>query len=142
VKRIRMLTVLGMLAVVLPIGLLQGVAKANDGSGPQVTIQPNASYILASASIDVGLYVKCQGGSGDVVVDVTQSSPASPFGGAAGSGSSPVVCDGQTHSVAVTVAGFGFGAGRASATADLATTGSPTVVAHAQRSINIVVVNG
>ena len=30
-KRIRMLTVLGMLAVVLPIGLLQGVAKADGG---------------------------------------------------------------------------------------------------------------
>jgi hypothetical protein len=135
-----MLTVLGMFAVVLPIGLLQGVAKA-DGGGPQVTIQPNASYILASASIDVGLYVKCQGGRGNVTVSVTQSAPASPFeGGAAGDGTSPVVCDGQTHSVAVTVAGFGFGAGRASATADL-TTDSLTG-AHAQRSINIVVVNG
>ena len=60
---------------------------------------------------------------------------------AAGSGPQTVVCDGQTHSVAVTVAGFGFDAGTALATADL-TTGSPTVVAHAQRSINIVVVNG
>ena len=32
-KRIRMLTVLGVLAVILPIGLLQGVAKANGGGG-------------------------------------------------------------------------------------------------------------
>ena len=30
-KRIRMLTLLGVLAVVLPIGLLPGVAKANGG---------------------------------------------------------------------------------------------------------------
>ena len=77
-KRIRMLTVLGVLAVILPIGLLQGVAKANGGSGSpnQVTIQPQAQYILAGATIDVGLYVKCQGGSGDVVVNVTQSPPA------------------------------------------------------------------
>ena len=59
---------------------------------------------------------------------------------AAGSGPQTVVCDGQTHSVAVTVAGFGFDAGTASATADL-TTDSLTS-AHAQRSINIVVVNG
>jgi hypothetical protein len=141
VKRIRMLTVLGMLAVALPIGLLPGVAMA--GNGPQVTIQEEASYILAGGTIDVGLNVKCQGGSGsgEVVVNVTQSSPPSPFaGGAAGSGASPVVCDGQTHEVAVTVFGFGFGAGQAWATADLSV-GSPTVVAHAQRWINIVVVH-
>jgi hypothetical protein len=143
VKRIRMLGVLGVLAVILPIGLLQGVAKANGGSGSpnQVTIQPQAEYILASAVIDVGLYVKCQGGSGDVVVNVTQSPPATPYPIAAGSGPQIVVCDGQTHSVAVTVTGEGFDAGTAWATADL-TTGSPTVVAHAQRSIKIVVVNG
>ena len=140
-KRIRMLTVLGMLAVVLPIGLLQGVAKADDGGGPQVTIQPQAEYIIAGATIDVGLNVKCQGGSGEVVVNVTQSPPQTPYPMAAGSGPQTVVCDGQTHTVAVTVAGFGFDAGTALATADL-TTGSPAVVAHAQRSINIVVVNG
>ena len=40
--------------------------------------------------------------------------------------------------VAVTVFGFGFGAGQAWATADLSI-GSPTVVAHAQRWITIVV---
>jgi len=144
VKRIRMLTVLGILAVALPIGLLPGVAKADDGGGQpnQVTIQEEASYILAGATIDVGLKVKCQGGSGsgEVAVNLTQSSPPSPFaGGGAGGGTSPVVCDGQTHPVAVTIAGFGFGAGQAWATADLMI-GSPTVVAHAQRWITIVVV--
>ena len=136
-KRIIMLTLLGSLAVVLPIGLQQGVAQASN-AGPQVTIQPQASYILADSVINVGLDVKCQGGSGDVAVSVTQSPPASPFGGASGSGTSPVVCDGQMHPVAVTVGGFGFGAGQAWATADL-TIGSPTVVAHAQRWITIVV---
>jgi hypothetical protein len=134
-----MLTLLGSLAVVLPVGLQQGVAQA--ASGPQVTIQPQASYVLAGAVLDVGLYVKCQGGSGDVVVDVTQSPPETPYPVAAGSGPQVVVCDGQTHSVAVTITGFGFDAGTAWATADL-TTGSPTVVAHDQRSIDIVVVNG
>jgi hypothetical protein len=138
-----MLTVLGMLAVVLPIGLLQGVAKANGGGGStnQVTIQPKAEYILAGGVINVGLYVKCQGGSGDVVVNVTQSSPATPYPIAAGSGPQIVVCDGQTHSVAVTVTGEGFDAGTAWATADLSI-GAQTDVAHAQRSINIVVVTG
>ena len=135
-----MLTLLGMLAVILPIGLAQGAAKA-DAGGPQVTIQPQASYIIAGATIDVGLNVKCQGGSGEVVVNVTQSPPQTPYPMAAGSGPQTVVCDGQMHTVAVTIAGFGFDAGTAWATADL-TTGSPTVVAHAQRSITIVVVTG
>jgi hypothetical protein len=143
VKRIRMLTLLGMLAVVLPIGLLPGVAKADGGGGSpnQVTIQPQASLIFADSVIDVGLYVKCQGGSGEVIVNVTQSPPETPFMMTAGSGPQTVVCDGHTHSVGVTVAGAGFDAGTAWATADLAV-GSPTVVAHAQRSINIVVVTG
>jgi hypothetical protein len=131
-----MLTLLGSLAVVLPIGLQQGVAQAD--SGPQVIIQQDASYNLAGAVINVGLDVKCQGGSGDVVVNVTQSPPETPYPMAAGSGPQTVVCDGQMHSVAVTVAGFGFDAGTAWATADL-TTGSPAVVAHAQRTITIVV---
>jgi hypothetical protein len=131
-----MLTLLGSLAVALPVGLAPGVAQAD--SGPQVTIQPQASYIIAGATIDVGLYVKCQGGSGEVIVNVTQSPPQTPYPMAAGSGPQTVVCDGQMHTVAVTVAGFGFDAGTAWATADL-TTGSPAVAAHAQRSITIVV---
>ena len=135
-KRILMLTVLGMLAVALPVGLLPGVAQAD--SGPQVIIQQDASYNLAGTAINVGLNVKCQGGSGDVVVNLTQSPPETPYPMAAGSGPQIVVCDGQMHSVAVTVGGFGFDAGTAFATADL-TTGSPTVVAHAQRWITIVV---
>lgn len=140
-KRIRMLTLLSVLGVALSVGLLPGVAKANGGGGSpnQVIIQPQAQYILAGATIDVGLDVKCTGGSGDVIVNVTQSPPQTPYPVASGSGPQVVVCDGQFHSVAVTVAGFGFDAGKAWATADL-TTGSPTVVAHAQRSINIVVV--
>jgi len=137
-----MLTLLSLLVVALSVGLLSGVAKANGGSGSpnQLTIKPQASYIIAGATIDVGLYVKCQGGSGEVVVNVTQSPPQTPYPMAAGSGPQTVVCDGQTHSVAVTIAGFGFDAGTAWATADL-TTDSLTA-AHAQRSINIVVVNG
>jgi hypothetical protein len=114
-----MLTLLGMLGVMLSAGLMPGVAKAGGGGGStnQVTIQPQASYIFASSILAVGLYVKCQGGSGVVAVTVTQSTPETPDGMAAGSGLQNVVCDGQTHSVAVTVAGFGFDAGAAWATA-------------------------
>jgi len=136
VKRIIMLTLLGSLAVVLPIGLQQGVARA--ATGPEVIIQQDASYNLAGAVLNVGLDVKCQGGSGDVIVNVTQSPPETPFPIAAGSGPQTVVCDGQMHTVAVTVTGFGFDAGTASATADLSTS-SQFDVAHAQRTINIVV---
>ena len=141
VKRIRVLTVLGILAVILPIGLLQGVAKADGGGGSQnqVIIQPQAQYILAGATIDVGLYVKCQGGSGEVIVNVNQSPPQTPYPVATGSGPQTVVCDGQFHSVAVTVAGVGFDAGEAWATAQLEN-GSATVIAQAQRWIDIVVV--
>ena len=138
-KRIVMLTLLGSLAVVLPIGLQQGVAQASN-VGPQVTIQPQASYNFAGTVINVGLDVKCQGGSGDVVVNLTQSQPETPFPLAVGSGPQTVVCDGQMHTVGVTVGGFGFDAGTASATADLMV--GLTTVAHAQRSIDIVVVNG
>ena len=133
-KRIRMFTLLSVLAVVLSVGLLPGVAQA--ASGPQVIIQQDASYILASSVINVGLDVKCQGGSGDVNVHVTQSPPASLPGGASGYATSPVACDGQMHPVAVTVFAPGIGAGQAWATADLTT---PTGAAHAQRWITIVV---
>src|SRR6476660_5632088 len=109
-----MLALLGMLAVVLPVGLVQGAAKAD--AGPQVIIQQDASYNLAGAVINVGLNVKCQGGSGDVVVNLTQSPPETPYPMAAGSGPQVVVCDWQMHTVAVTVGGFGFDAGTAFAT--------------------------
>jgi hypothetical protein len=136
-KRIRMLTLLASLAVVLPIGLQQGVAQAD--SSPSVTIDQYAEYILAGSVIDVGLNVTCTGGggSGDVIVNVTQSPPETPFPMAAGSGPSAVVCDGRTHPVAVSVTGFGFNAGDASATADLMV--GLNVVAHDQRAITIIV---
>lgn len=138
--RIRMFTLLGLLAVLLPIGLFQGVAKADGGgSQNQVIIQPQAQYILAGSVIDVGLYVKCQGGSGEVIVNVNQSPPQTPYPVATGSGPQTVVCDGQFHSVAVTVTGVGFDAGEAWATAQLEN-GSATVLAQAQRWIDIVVV--
>ena len=142
-KRIHLFTLLSVLAVALSVGLLPGVAEASGGGGSQnqVTIQPQASYVTAGFTIDVGLYVKCQGGSGDVIVNVTQNQPETPYPVAFGSGPQVVMCDGKTHSVAVTVAGTGtFDAGTATATAELSV--GPTVVAQDQRSINIVVVTG
>jgi len=79
-----------------------------------------------------------RGGSGEVVVNVTQSPPETPLPVGAGSGPSPVVCDGQTHPVAVTVTGTGFNAEDAFATADLMV---GTQTATDQRTIDIVVVH-
>ena len=138
-KRIRLLILLGMVAVALPLGLLQGVAKAT-GSPPanSVTIEEHADYDFVGTQIDVGLRVRCTGGSGTVIVNVSQSPPETPFPVSFGSGPQFVVCDGYTHTVGVTITGFGFDSGRAWATADL-TPGSGAA-AHAQRWINIVVV--
>ncbi len=139
-----MITVLGVLAVILPIGLLQGVAKANGGGGSQnqVTIQPQAEYSNVGTMVNIGLYVKCQSADmrGIVVVSLTQTTPQTPYGTATGTNTQLVVCDGQTHSVAVSVTGVGFDAGTAWATAEVDV--GPTEVAYAQRWINIVVVNG
>ena len=53
-KRVRMLAVLGGIAVALPVGLLPAVALADDAPN-QVTIQPEAEYIRAGSVINVGL---------------------------------------------------------------------------------------
>jgi hypothetical protein len=141
-KRIRLLFLLGLAAVALPLGLLQGVARATGDNGGgatnQVTIQPNADYDFVGTQIDVGLLVRCSGGSGTVLVNVSQSPPETPYPVGAGSGPQIVVCDGQTHTVGVTITGFGFDAGKAKATADLTTASGGSV--HAQRTINIIVV--
>jgi hypothetical protein len=139
VKRIRLLILLGMVAVALPWGLLHGVAKAT-GSPPAntVTIQERADYDFVGTQIDVGLRVRCTGGSGNVIVNLSQSPPETPYPVSAGSGTQIVACDGYTHTVGVTLDGFGFDAGRAWATADLTTFSGGS--AHAGRWITIVVV--
>jgi hypothetical protein len=142
VKRIRLLVLLGMVAVALPLGVLQGLAKADDdggggGGGTSVSIQPYADYDFVGATIDVGLYVRCSGGSGTVIVDLNQYPPETPYPVATGSGPQILACDGQTHSVGVTVNGFGFDAGTAKAKATvMAPSGNKTV----ERWITIVVV--
>jgi hypothetical protein len=140
-KRIRLLVLLGMVAVALPLGLLQGIAKATGGTGSssQVSIQQYADYDAAGFVLDVGLYVRCSGGvNGLVTVDVSQSPPQTPYPVAFGSGPQPVVCDGNTHAVGVTVGGEGFDAGIAKAKATLTVPMKPG--ATSSRYITIVVV--
>jgi hypothetical protein len=138
VKRIRMFIVLAMVAAA--VTLLPALAGAT-GTTPapnQVTIQSNADYDFVGGMIDVGLYVRCTGGSGDVIVSLNQYPPETPYPVGVGSGPQIVVCDGKTHSVGVSVPGFGFDAGKAWATADLTTASGGS--AHAARWINIIVV--
>ena len=136
-KRIRLLILLGMVAVALPLGLLQGVAKATGSSGTSVSISPTADFNTFGGQLDVQLFVRCTGGSGTAEVTVTQTTPDSGDPDAMGIGSNPaVVCDGQTHSVGVTVTGGLFDPGKAYAIADAGPLGRQ---AHAERWINIFV---
>jgi hypothetical protein len=144
-KRIRLLILLGMVAVALPFGLLQGIAKATGSSGTtnSVSINQYADFEDVGATLDVGLVVSCKSMTGTGVVDVTvtQTYPETPQPLAAGSGPQDVVCDGRSHSVGVTIGGTFFDAGKAYAKADLVTTDSfPDVAAHAERTIQIRVV--
>jgi hypothetical protein len=132
-KRLRMLVVLGAIAVALPLGLT--TAKATDSSGTTLTIRERADYDAGGLAVDVGLYVRCQGGSGSVAVQLDQYPPETPYPMAFYSGPQLVVCDGKTHSVSVTVGGFGGDAGRAKATATL--TSEITKTTTASRWITI-----
>lgn len=132
-KRVRMLVVLGAIAVALPLGLSAAHATGSSGGSSyknSVSIDPYADFDTAGTNIDVKLYVRC---TGIAVANVTlqQSPPETASPVAVGSGPQPlVVCDGQTHSVGVTVFGAGFDTGTAKATASLtnAQTVSRTVV--------------
>ena len=129
-KRIRLLILLGMVAVALPLGILQGIAKAtgSSGTGSSVSINYYADYEFVGGILDVGLHVSCTGGSGALDVTVTQEPPETPYPMAAGSGPQIVVCDGHSHSVAVTIGGGVFDAGKATAKATLvAPSGNKTV---------------
>ena len=136
-KRIRMLVLAGAMAVALPFGLATAGATGDSGTPTtSVSIKATADYDAAGAAVDVGLYVRCYGGSGAVVVDLEQSPPETPYPMQFHSGSQLVVCDGQTRSVAVTLGGFGGDAGRAKVTATL--TSQVTKVTKAWRYVTIV----
>ena len=115
-----------------------GVASASGKTGTtQVTIKSQADYDFVGTTIDVGLEVRCSGGSGSVIVNLEQYPPETPYPVATGSGPQIVTCDGRTRAVAVTVAGFGFDAGKAKATATLT---APSGSVQAQRWVTIVAV--
>jgi hypothetical protein len=145
-KRIRLLVLLGVVAVALPLGVtFAGGAGAAGTSGTtnSVSINQYADFEDVGETLDIGLVVRCKSatGKGAVDVTVTQEPPETPYPLAAGSGPQAVVCDGRSHSVGVTIGGVFFDAGKAYATADVTTTDNPLViVAHAERTIQIRVV--
>jgi hypothetical protein len=146
-KRIRLLILLGMVAVALPLGLLQGLAKAAGGSttttDPYVSISQYADFNFGGTQLDVNLLVRCTSvtGLGQANVSVTQYQPETG-GTATGDGENfKVVCDGKTHSVGVTVVGTLYDPGKALATAEVtAVTAGGKVTASTTKWITIKVV--
>ena len=142
-KRIRLLVLLGVVAVALPLGVISaGGAGAAGRSGTtpttSVSIRQYADFNLVGAQLDIGLNVRCTGGLGTAEVFVQQPYPETGFPATMGTGINPdVVCDGQTHYVGVTVVGAIFDPGKAYAIADVT---SPGGTAHAEKWITIQVV--
>ena len=120
-KRIRLLVLAGALAAALPFGMT--AVGATGSSSSYVSINDRADYDFIGTNLDVGLKVTCKDstGFGTVTVTVNQAPPATPYPVGYGSGPQSVVCDGRSHSVAVTIVGAGFDGGRATATAALLT---------------------
>jgi hypothetical protein len=148
-KRIRLLILLGMVAVALPLGLLQGIARATGASGAsgRVSINQYADYDAAGTFLDVGLQVACTdplGTAGNVQVHVSQSVPETPYPVAEGDGTQEVVCDGRSRYVTVSVFGGVFDGGKAKAIAAVFTlshpypVGPPVAIATRQISIRAV----
>ena len=134
-KRLRLLVVVGAVAVALPLGLTTAKATGTTGGTASVSIDPYADFDTFGTNIDVKLYVRC---TGTTVADVTlkQKQPETGSPVTVGIGSNPlVVCDGQTHSVGVTVGGAGFDTGYATATATLL--GVPGDVVKATRTSTV-----
>jgi hypothetical protein len=136
-KRLRLLVVLGAVAVALPLGLTTAKATGSSGTTNSVTIDSTADFNLIGTQVDVGLRVRCYGGSGAVDVWLEQYPPETPSVVAMGSGAQPVVCDGKTRPVGVTVEGALYDEGRAKAKATLV---APSGTTTAVKWINIVVV--
>ena len=131
-------------AVTVPLALAPAVAFAGErttsttSSDNSVSINQYADFNFAGSQLDVGLQVRCTGGTGVVNVSVDQPYPESPDPlGAHGTGVMDVVCDGKTHNVGVTVVGVIYDAGKAKAKANLV---APSGTKNATRQIVVRVV--
>ena len=138
-KRIRLLVLAGVIAAALPFGITSVGATGSYPPPNSVTIKEHAQFDFQGTYIHVGLTVRCKANGNPlrtVDVFVKQDYPETPYPqGATGIGAQNVVCDGKSHTVAVTVPIGLFDAGRAWAEATL-DPASP--VASARRWITII----
>jgi len=149
-KRVRLLVLLGAIAIALPFGLLPAGATGGGGATSSLSINQNAQFDVEGSVIHVGLRARCpvigtDPVTGDPIpgtihVHVTQDPPETVMHAEGDTLVKEVVCDGQTHTVGATVFGANFDAGRAYATADF--TFPLTATATAARWINIIVMPG
>jgi hypothetical protein len=125
-KRIRLLILLSVLAVALPVGILSGIAKATPSAdGSEIVINENAQYDVVGSVVHVGLRARCPVGlPGTIEVNLTQDPPETTMHAEGTNLAKQVVCDGQNHTVGVTIFGANFDAGRAYATAVFLTGGT------------------
>jgi hypothetical protein len=141
-KRIRLLVLLGVVAVALPLGVVFAGGAGATGSGTRtnsVSISQYADFNTFGTQLDVNLLVRCTGGSGVAKVVVNQPTPETGVPDTTGTGFNfAVVCDGKTHSAGVTVEGVVYDPGKAYAIADVTTLDGGK--AHAERWITIKVV--
>ena len=139
-KRVRLLVLLGAIAIALPFGLLPAGATGGGGATSSLSINQNAQYDVLGDIVHVGLRARCPSSPlpGTILVHLVQDPPETVMHAEGESLVKEVVCDGQTHTVGATVFGANFDAGRAWATADFTFGGS----AHAERWINIIVMPG
>ncbi len=139
-KRIRLMIILGVVALALPFGLMRAGATTTSGSTTTtaVSIQPKAQFDDDGLFLHVGLSVKCAPSPlpGLVKVQVDQYPPESPTE-VHGFGSNDVLCDGRSHTVGVTLGGLKYDAGRAYATATVIPPSGPE--ASAARWIDITI---
>jgi hypothetical protein len=139
-KRIRLLILLGAVALALPFGLARATATTASGTtaATSVSIQPKAQFDDDGFILHVGLSVRCapSPAPGLVQVAVDQYPPESPTE-VHGFGGNDVVCDGRSHTVGVTIGGLKYDAGRAYATATVTPPTGPQ--ATAARWIDITV---
>lgn len=118
-----------------PVGIANGATSPK--SSNSVSIDYYADYDFTGTNIDVGLRVRCYGGSGTVDVLLEQAPPETPAPVGVGSGPQIVTCDGRTHAVGTTVVGAYFDVGKAKATATLI---APSGTTKAWRQVYIRVV--
>jgi hypothetical protein len=131
-KRIRLLVVLGAVAIALPLGLTTAKAAGTTGGSSSVSIVSPAQYNFEGTYITVQLYVRCQPagvvGTGVVHLTVDQEYPETPvLTGAHGTFFADVVCDGRSRAVGVTVPVGPYDAGKAFAAAELVPPSGSTV---------------